>query len=437
MASTTCSSPVAAPQSQPCYALVDCNNFYVSCERVFAPRLEARPVVVLSNNDGCIIARSNEAKALGIEMGEPAHKRLPFLRRHDVCVFSSNYPLYGDMSARVMRVLSSFTPDQEVYSIDECFLYLALPPADLLRTARRIRHMVRQWTGIPVSIGLAPTKTLAKIANRRAKKKAAAQGVCLLQETAGIENTLAQTSVGDIWGIGRRYARLLHSRGVDTALAFKCMPREWIRNHLTVVGLQTALELDCQACFPLEPTPPPPRSIVCSRSFGRRIRDKTVLREALSCHIQRAGERLRHNGLLAATVRIHLETNRFQPGPQYAVAQAQTLPYPTDSTPELQHAAQRLLDHLFQSGFAYQKIGVTLLGLAPRTRCQGHLFAPEKHHQAQQRALVHTLDHINATYGRGTVKWASSGLGPRPWHMRQNHLSPRYTTAWEELPQVR
>lgn len=437
MSSTACTSRAAGSQFPPCYALVDCNNFYVSCERVFAPRLEGRPVVVLSNNDGCIIARSNEAKALGIEMGEPAHKRLPFLRRHGVCVFSSNYPLYGDMSARVMRALSRFTPDQEVYSIDECFLYFAAPPAELLNTARRIRRTVRQWTGIPVSIGLGPTKTLAKIANRRAKKDPATEGVCLLGDTAAIEQTLARTAVEDIWGIGRRYAHFLHTRGVETGLDLVHMPQDWVRSHLTVVGLQTVLELNGRPCFPLEPMPAPPKSIVCSRSFGRRVRDKTVLREALSCHIQRAGERLRQHGLLAANVRVHLETNRFRPGPQYAVDQAQALPYPTDTTPELQQAAQSVLDHLFQSGFAYQKIGVTLLGLAPRTRYQGHFFAPEKARQHRQRALMRTIDHLNAAYGRGTVKWASSGLGPRPWHMRQNQLSPRYTTAWEELPQVR
>ncbi len=436
MSSTQTFFPSNAPRGM-VYALVDCNNFYVSCERVFAPRLQGRPVVVLSNNDGCIIARSEEAKTLGIAMGEPFHKREPFLRREGVNVFSSNYPLYGDMSARVMEALSRFTPHQEIYSIDECFLgFVPAPDADLLCTARHIRETVRQWTGIPVSVGLAPTKTLAKIANRCAKKDPASKNVCLLGDTTTIKQTLARTDVEDIWGIGRRYARFLHTRGVDTGLDLVRMPRDWVRNHLTVVGLQTVLELDRQPCFVLETTPAPAKSIVCSRSFGRRIRDKQALGEALARHIQRAAERLRAKGLLAHTVRVALETNRFQPGPQYAARRCQTLFHPTDATPALHKAAQGLLDVLYRSGFAYQKIGVTLLELVPHNHRQASLFPPAAAETGRQRDLMRTVDHLNTVYGRDTVTWAASGLGPQQWHMRQNHVSPRYTTAWDELPCV-
>ncbi|MBE1427255.1 DNA polymerase V [Desulfomicrobium macestii] len=419
------------------YLMVDCNNFYASCERVFAPRLEGKPVVVLSNNDGCVIARSQEAKALGIVMGEPAYKRETFFARNGVHVFSSNYALYGDMSARVMQTLAGFAEETEVYSIDECFLLLrGLGTSSLLETAREIRRTVRKWTGIPVCVGLARTKTLAKIANRLAKK-ADGDGVRLLEDEADIDRILGDMDTGDIWGIGRKSALRLSSCGVHTALDLKNQADDWIRRQLTVTGLRTALELRQIPCIALEDTPPPARSLVCSRSFGTRIESLESLEEAVSAYVQRAAEKLRRKGLVAAAVQVFLETNRFQPGPRYAGSRCRALAAPTADTLDLHGPALEILRDIHKPGYKYQKAGVILLDLSPAGNRQLSFLEPHGEEKTRRDALMRVMDRINTVHGRGSLTLAASGLGKKSWHMRQERRSPCYTTSWAELPLVR
>jgi len=417
--------------------MVDCNNFYASCERVFDPRLEGRPVVVLSNNDGCVIARSNEAKALGIAMGEPAYKREGFFARNGVHVFSSNYALYGDMSARVMRILAGFAAETEVYSIDECFLLLrGLSIASLMQTAREIRRTVRQWTGIPVCVGIARTKTLAKVANRLAKKESG-DGVRLLEDEKDIDGVLQNLQTGDVWGIGRRNARYLLACGMRTALDLKGRDDDWVRRHLTVTGLRTVLELRQIPCIALEDAPPPARSLVCSRSFGTRIESLASLEEAVSAYVQRAGEKLRRKGLVAGAVQVFLETNRFQPGPQYAGSRCRALPAPTASTLDLHGPALEILRDIHKPGYKYQKAGVILLDLCPASGRQLSFLEPRDEEKKRRDSLMRVMDRINTVYGRGALTLAASGLGKKEWHMRQERRSPSYTTSWNELPIAR
>ncbi|NCA81981.1 MAG: Y-family DNA polymerase [Opitutae bacterium] len=414
--------------------MVDCNNFYVSCERVFDATLARRPVVVLSNNDGCVIARSNEAKALEIEIGDPVFKRKDFFARHGVRILSSNYALYGDMSARVMQVLARFSPDVERYSIDEAFLLFPARPPDELRTlAEDIRRTVLRWTGIPACVGVARTKTLAKIANRLAKKTPASGGVWLLDDPADIAARLAQVAVDDVWGIGRRYAAFLRGRGIATALQLARQPRDWVRRHLTIGGLHTVMELGGEPCIPFEENPPPARSLLCSRSFGERVADLGSLEEALSTHVQRAAEKLRQKGLRAGAVQAFLETSRFRPEEYFAHSGCQALAAPTAYTPELHAAALRILRAIYRPGHAYQRIGVLLLDLVPEGARQLTFWDLDVE-QPRHKALMQALDKVNATYGRGTLVFAAAGLGPKAWHMRQERRSNRYTTRWAELP---
>ncbi|WP_028577976.1 Y-family DNA polymerase [Desulfomicrobium escambiense] len=416
------------------YLMVDCNNFYASCERVFDPSLEGRPVVVLSNNDGCVIARSNEAKALGIAMGEPAYKREDFYARSGVRVLSSNYALYGDMSARVMRTLGQFCAEAEIYSIDECFLMLrGLDSASLLDTAREIRATVKKWTGIPVGVGIARTKTLAKVANRLAKK---GDGARLLEDEDDIDRVLHSTEPGDVWGIGRRSARFLAACGVRTALDLKRRPDDWVRRHLTVTGLRTVLELRQIPCIALEDAPPPARSLVCSRSFGTRVESLESLEEAVSAYVQRAAEKLRRKGLVAGTVQVFLETNRFQPGPQYCASRGRALPAPTADTLVLHGPALQILREIHKPGYKYQKAGVILLDLAPAGQRQLSFLEPSGEEKTRRDALMRVMDRVNTMHGQGTLTLAASGLGRKEWHMRQERRSPRYTTSWAELPVV-
>ena len=423
----------------PFFAMVDCNNFYVSCERVFDPSLEGRPVVVLSNNDGCVIARSGEAKALGIAMGEPEFKRRAFFARHGVRVFSSNYALYGDMSARVQRVLSRFSPEVEPYSIDECFLLLPeRDPERLTALAREVRRTVFRWTGVPVCVGLARTKTLAKVANRLAKQRSESGGVWLFDDPAGIEGELARFDVADVWGIGRRSAARLGRAGVFTALDLARRPRDWVRKKLTVCGLRTMLELRGIPAIPLELAPPPARSITCSRSFGVRMTALPALEEALSAYVQRAAEKLRSRKLAAGAVQVFVTTARHAPDRQYANSGTLPLATPSAYTPELLAGAGTILRAIFRPGYRYQKLGVLLLDLVPAGRRQ-LTFAEwgAEEDTARRTSLMRALDAVNGRFGRGMLRFAGSGVGSRPWHMRQRHLSQRFTTAWDQLPQVR
>ena len=427
-----------AAQSRDFFAMVDCNNFYVSCERVFQPALEGKPVVVLSNNDGCVIARSNEAKALGIAMGEPAFKRKSFFEGNGVRIFSSNYALYGDMSARVMQVLAGFSPEVEIYSIDESFLlFRAMRPDRLVQIADDIRRTVHKWTGIPVCVGIARTKTLAKVANRLAKKTPASNGVWLLDEAQDIERQLAKIDVGDVWGIGRRYSRFLKASGIDTADKLERAPRDWVKKHLTIAGLHTVLELGQIPCIAFEEAPPPAKSLVCSRSFGARIAELESLEEALSAYVQRAAEKLRAKRLLAGVVQVFAETSRFHPDPQYTGSGSQALAAPTSYTPILHAQALRILRRIYREGFRYQKVGVMFLELVPENNRQLSFMEPSGEERRKQQALMTLLDKANDKYGHRILTLASSGVGRKPWHMRQERKSPRYTTCWAELPLVK
>lgn len=419
------------------FALVDCNNFYVSCERVFDPSLRGHPVVVLSNNDGCVVARSNEAKALGIRMGEPAFKCQPLFRRHGVRVFSSNYTLYGSMSQRVMAVLAALAPAVEIYSIDEAFLdCTGLRGPDLYALTRKLRRTLLQWTGIPVSIGLGATKTLAKAANKLAKTDPSCKGVLDLTCHPDPGGMLAHVDVGDVWGVGSRYARFLRRHGMTTARDLAGAPREWIRRHLTITGLHTLLELQGVSCLALEDVPARRKSIVCSRSFGSPVSKISELREAVSGHVQRAGEKLRRQGLLASHCHVFLQTDPFKDGPQYHPCTGATLSPPTAYTPALLARALTVLETIHRPGHRFKKAGIMLTGLVQEEGRQLYLQEPDEAVRERRRSLMGTLDTLNRRFGRSAVHFGST-RAERPWHMRRARLSRRFTTSWDELLSVR
>jgi DNA polymerase V len=416
------------------FALVDCNNFYASCERVFQPKLEGRPIVVLSNNDGCVIARSNEAKALGIAMGTPYFKIEKFAEQNGVAVFSSNYALYGDMSRRVMQVLAGFAPNVEIYSIDECFLDLSSMPGELTAYALEISRTVRRWTGIPVSIGIAPTKTLAKIANRLAKKGASPDGPVLeWNKVASPETTLAAVSVEDVWGVSTRWGEKLRKLGIKNAQALREADPKRLRQHFGVVMERIGWELRGLSCIPLESTPPPRKQILTSRSFGVKLTELDDLRAAVSAFAARSGEKLRAQGLCAQALCVFIHTSPFDLSqPRYANAVTITFDQPSQDSAYLIRCAVRGLGRIFRPGFAYQRAGVLLLDLLPAGTGQFSLFARETEETRRSGQLMETMDKINRVYGRQTIRYAGEALSGR-WRMRQRLKSPSYTTDWGEL----
>jgi DNA polymerase V len=417
------------------FALVDCNNFYASCERVFDPKLEGQPVVVLSNNDGCVIARSPEAKVLGIAMGAPEFQIRPLLRAHRVQVFSSNYTLYGDMSQRVMETLEHCCPELELYSIDEAFLHLSgFPPHQLTEYARTLQTTVRRWTGIPVSVGLAETKTLAKLANRMAKRTPDSGGVFNLLACSDREAVLGEIAVDEVWGIGVSSARVLKQRGITTVGQLREAEDHWIRKQLGVVGLRLVMELRGIACLNLAHCPPPKQSLTCSRSFGQPITDLTELEEAISSYTSRVAVKLRQGGLAATTMTVFLATNPFQEGPQYRNAYTSVLPIATDSTPELIQAALGSIRSLYRQGYHYKKAGVLLTGLVAARDAQADLF--DLRDRTRSHRLMTALDAINHRWGAGTLHYASNGI-TQAWNTRFHRRSPAYTTQWNQLPVAR
>ena len=416
------------------FALVDCNNFYVSCERVFCPALKGKPVVVLSNNDGCIVARSQEAKDLGLAMGIPFFKCKALCERHQVRVYSSNYTLYGDMSRRVTEVLRQFTPAVEVYSIDESFLgFGSGNEAPFAELGRRIRKEVDDWTGIPVSVGLAGTKTLAKLANKIAKQTRCGRGVFDLTEQPRCEEVLDEVDVGEVWGIGRQYKTLLNSYGIKTAYQLTQARDSWIRKHLTVVGLRLAWELRGVSCLPLEQAPAPKKAIARSRSFSRPLHRLDELKEPVAAHAAAAAQVLRKQGSVASCIQIHIETSRFAE-PYYGNAVSVQLAVPTASTPELVRLAHQGLGHIFKEGHRYRRAGILLTGIAPRESLQIDLFT-KGYYNDRKRELMEVVDRLNEKWGRGVVRFAAEGL-EQNWRMKQLRKSPCFTTRWEELPVV-
>ena len=417
------------------FALVDCNNFYVSCERVFCPALAAQPVVVLSNNDGCVIARSNEAKALGIKMGSPFFQNRDLFKKNNVQFFSSNYGLYGDMSCRVMTTLQQFTPDLEIYSIDEAFLSLD-GFSDLTQYGRRIRSTVKKHTGMPVSIGIAPTKTLAKAANKIAKKDTALQGVLDLATVEDIDSLLATVEVADIWGVGSRYAAMLQRHGIANACQLKNTDDAFIQKNMTIMGLRTVHELRGEPCIELEQAPAPKKAIGSSRSFGKPVEDIEELLESVSDYVSRGAEKLRRQNCAASTLQVYLTTNRFKDEPQYANCVSCTLPTPSSYTPELIACAQACLRTIYRKGYRYKKTGILLTGLTPANGLQLDIFGGHRGNFSDQKAIMRAVDALNQRYGRNTVQFASSGIDKR-WKMLQSYKSPCFTTRWSELPTVK
>lgn len=419
-------------------ALIDCNNFYVSCERMFNPKLEGVPVVVLSNNDGCAVARSNEVKALGIKMGEPWFKMEPFAKQHGIQAFSSNYSLYGDISARVMATLSTFSPRQEVYSIDECFLDLAGFPAERLQDyGQTIRQTVKQNIGIPVCVGIAETKTLAKLANHCAKKGlAGGEGVCDFGAlTSTQKSTLfANLPVGEIWGVGRRISEKLQGLGIDTVEALRTADPEMIRRNFSVVLERTVRELNDIPCIELEHATAR-QQIMVSRSFGQPVTSLDDLQQSVAYFATRAAEKLRKDGSVASSLCVHIRTNPFKErDPQYDSSLVVPLMQPTDDTAKLVQAALQGLQQIYRPGFQYKKSGVLLMGLHPKGIQQASLFDDvEEDTRASQRMQV--MDAINRRMGKDTITLAASGV-QRRWAMRRERMSPNYTTSWDELPRA-
>jgi DNA polymerase V len=415
-------------------ALIDCNNFYVSCERVFNPRLAGKPVIVLSNNDGCVIARSEEAKALGIAMGTPGFSIREVIQREGIAVFSSNYTLYGDMSRRVMEVIRSFVPRTEVYSIDEVFADLsALPPAGLPDLARRLRSAVLQETGIPVSVGIGATKTLAKLANRWAKRQQGSEGV-FLAAGAQLEQLLAETPVEAIWGIGPQSARLLRQQGFATAAAFLTAPEAWVRQQLRVVGQRTYNELKGISCLPWEEKPPPKQNICTARSFGKLITSRREVEQAIATFTASCAGKLRAEGSLARRLQVFIQTNPHRrQDAQYFHSITVELPVATSHTGELVAAAMEGLSLIYRPGFNYHKTGVLVLDLVSADSLQLGLFDTAR--RTKQVELMKVVDEVNGRMGRGTVRPATQEFSPK-WTLRQEHLSPRYTTRFNQLPNV-
>ncbi|WP_080240017.1 Y-family DNA polymerase [Spirosoma rigui] len=425
------------------FALVDANNMYVSCERSFNPGLNGKPVVVLSNNDGCVVARSDEAKALGIKMGVPFFQLEPLRQAHELTVFSSNYTLYGDMSARLMGILNRFVENVEVYSIDEAFLqvngYEGVYAAyrDL---GEAIRSTVAQWLRIPVCIGFGPTKTLAKVANRIAKQNPELGGICVLDTTEAIDRALADFPVGELWGVGRRYASRLIRHAIRTAAHLRDAPDDWINQHMTVNGLRLAYELRGVPCRMLAVDMPPKKSICAAPSFGRPVSDLPTMVQALTTHLGRACEKLRRQGSLCGTITVFIHTNRFrrtpgngQPARPYYNSCSVEVPHPTGSTIELLAYAESVLRSIFKFGYAYQKVGVILSNLLPADYRQAGVFVAGPDERLIRLAGV--MDSLNNRYGRDRVRLANQGFDP-DWGHRQDWLSPRYTTNWKEIMPV-
>ncbi|WP_249223053.1 Y-family DNA polymerase [Noviherbaspirillum sp. L7-7A] len=431
---------MVAPAS-PIYALVDCNNFYVSAERVFNPKLENRPVVVLSNNDGCAVARSAEAKALGIQMGALWFQLQPLVKRHGLIGLSSNYTLYGDMSARVMQVLRNFTPDVEVYSIDESFLRLErmrhLWPC-LVVMGQSIRVEVRKWTGIPVCVGIGPTKTLAKLANHIAKKNAQFGGVfdMTTYPESELARLLSTIDVGEVWGVGRRIAAKLDAMNIRTVENLRRASPKALQLHFSVVLERTVAELQGISCLALEEVAPPKKQIVSSKSFGRVVMKLEELGEALSSYVSRAAEKLRVQRSVAGALQVFVMTDVFRENdPQYTNGVVIPLPNPTNDTLKLVAAALYGLKRIYKPGYAYKKCGVMLLDLSPQHQRQGSLFSQVEDVAHHSDALMSALDRINARYGRNTLTVAASGTR-RDWVARAENKTPRYTTRWTELPKA-
>lgn len=432
------------------YALVDGNNFYVSCERVFRPSLNGRPVIVLSNNDGCAIARSNEAKELGVKMGEPWFKVRHLEEQAGLVALSANFTLYGDMSDRMMSLAAGLGPTQEIYSIDESFIGLHGVRGDLVERAWKIRARIHQWIGIPCGIGIAPTKTLAKLANHIAKTAERKPGsypddlatVCDLSKLGAdrVQEIMACTDVGEVWGIGRQISTQLRERGVQSVQDFIELPCSVIRGTWGVVVERTWRELRGEPCIELADMPTAKKQIACTRSFGHPVTGLTELQEAISDFTSRAAEKLRKQHQLAGQILVFARTSPFREGPRFSKSVVVPLVSPSADTTELAKAAWKGLQSIYAPGFQFAKAGVMLLDLVPYSFVQNELDWGEQPTEQRDRAkLMKALDCLNDRFGKRTVLLASSGLshGADTWGMRQIRKTPNYTTLWSDVPTAR
>jgi DNA polymerase V len=419
-------------------ALVDVNNFYVSCERVFNPALEGKPVVVLSNNDGCAIARSNEVKALGVKMGAPWFQLKDLASQYGIIAYSSNFPLYADMSNRVMQILGQFGPGQEVYSIDECFLDLTgFQTRNLTEYGQGIRKCIKQWTGLPVCVGIGATKTLAKLANHIAKKNPQFDGVCDLNAMTLAERNdwFARIKVGEVWGIGPRLTLKLADSGIYTVQDLRQADPATLRNQFSVVMEKTIRELNGIVCIDLEEMVPPKKQIMSSRSFGMPVGDLVSLQESVTLYTSRAAEKLRRQQSYAGALHVFIRTSPHNPKePYYGNGLTIPLPSATDDTMRLVRAALWGLRRIYKPGYRYQKAGVMLSELVLAQGRQGDLFTASGDHD-KNGTLMSTIDEINRVMGRHTLKLAAEGCR-QPWKMKQGNKSPAYTTRWDELPVI-
>ncbi|KPA14662.1 SOS mutagenesis and repair protein UmuC [Candidatus Magnetomorum sp. HK-1] len=414
------------------FALVDCNNFYVSCERVFRPDLKGKPVIVLSNNDGCAVARSNEVKSLGIPMGTPAFKIADLIKKHNIQIYSSNYALYGDMSERVMNTLASFESNIEIYSIDEAFLDLSdIPETQITDFCKKVRKTVYKWTGIPVSVGIAETKTLAKIANRIAKKSKKAKGLLDLTRSPYINHALEITDVEDVWGVGRQYGKFLKNHGILNALQLRDAAKNLIRKKMGICGTKMQNELKGQSCFPLETNPPAKKGISVSRTFKKAVTAVEDIKEAIATFISIGGEKLRRERSVAKLMIIYISTGRFVDHTYYA-SKVVSLPVPTNSTPELIRYAGDAIEKIFRKDYLLKKVGVIFQELSPENSYQTGLF--DNFDREKSKKIMTSLDAINKKMGANTLKYAATGLDASPkWRTVFNMRSPAYTTDWNQL----
>lgn len=418
------------------FFLADCNNFYVSCERVFNPTLYKKPVVVLGSNDACVIARSNEAKVLDIAMGVPAFECEKLFKKHNVIVYSANFALYGDMSDRVMKTLMQFASDLELYSVDESFFFVPShfgsrnfkQPNYYTNYAHTIRTHVKKRTGIPISIGIGPTKTLAKIANKIAKKNNS--GVFDITDQ-NHDEYLEKIEVADIWGVGYRYAKLLRANRILTAKDFKYMDEKWVRKKMTVVGHRTLLELRGQACIPLMENPEPRQSLCVSRLFGKKVRTLTALKEALASYTAIAAEKLRIQNSLVGHITVFAVTNRYHDPENYYFSMNASLTVPTSYTPDIITAANQCLETLYNCEFAYKKVGIVFTDIIPAEFMQLNAFVEQPDTSAQSD-LMTMIDKVNSKWGRNKIKFAAEGVEQK-WKMYQANKSQCFTTNWHEL----
>ena len=416
------------------FGLADCNNFYASCERIFNLSVRDKPVVILSNNDGCIISRSQEAKDLGIAMGAALHTIKPLFNKHKIEFFSSNYALYGDISARVMNNLNDLCPAVEVYSIDEAFLDLSIIPAhELFDFGVDVKKKIAKWTKIPISIGIAPTKSLAKLANRYAKKNCNEVGVFVIDSEEILQKTLKETAIEDVWGIGRKHGKFLKGEGVNTAYDFTQLPENFVKKRFSIVGLRLYKELKGESCLNLTEVIEKKKVIQHSRSFGCYVQSIKDLEEAVATFANKCAEKLRSQDSCACTVSVYIRTNPFNNKPQYCNGITMNFDVPTSNTLEIQRKVLWGLKQIFIQGYDYKKAGVSVMGIVGKDEIQGNLFAPEPDINAQKVSQL--MDKINAKFGKETVKFAIQGTN-NIWKGNASKVSPKYTTLWKDLLQV-